>query len=215
VLRDPATIRRGLQALIQREVEEVRESPNLLAEKLTEKLSENARLRSAYQDQQAAGLMTLEELASRLEELDSTRKVLEAELASLERSQQKAEELERDRDAVLASLAASVPEALDNLTGEEINKVYRKLRLRLIPSEEGYDATGVICTLGPTPAERRGLGGAGGAGVTGTQLLVNTDLGSRPNSRPDKDSFNTSPFRDAQCVIAPCHLLRKGSVLRL
>src|SRR5215217_3246497 len=88
VLRDPATIQRGLQALIQREVEEVRESPNLLAEKLTEKLSENARLRSAYQDQQAAGLMTLEELASRLEELDSTRKVLEAELASLERSQQ-------------------------------------------------------------------------------------------------------------------------------
>jgi chromosome segregation ATPase len=94
--------------------------------------------------------MTLEELAKRLEELEDTRTMVEAELASLERSQQKAKELERDRDSVMALLAASIPEALDNLTGDEINTVYRKLRLRLIPSEEGYDATGVLCTLGPT-----------------------------------------------------------------
>ena len=93
--------------------------------------------------------MTLEELAARLEELEDSRKVLEAELASLERLQQEAEELEKDRAAVTASLAASIPEALDDRSGEEINIVYRKLRL--IPSEEGYDATGVLCTLGSTP----------------------------------------------------------------
>jgi hypothetical protein len=102
--------------------------------------------------------MTLEEIAPRLEELEGTRKALEAELASVDRSEQKAKELDRNHEAVLASLAASVPEALDNLTGEEINQVYRKLRLRVIPSEEGYDATGVLCTpvstpgLGTTPA---------------------------------------------------------------
>jgi hypothetical protein len=100
--------------------------------------------------------MTLEELATRLEELDDARSMLEAELASLDHSQRKAKELENDRDTVTASLAASIPEALDNLTGDEINTVYRKLRLRLIPSEEGYDATGVLCTLGPTPRDRRG-----------------------------------------------------------
>ena len=99
--------------------------------------------------------MTLEELAARLEELEETRKMLESELASLERSQLKAKELENDRDTVVASLAATIPEALDNLTGEEINTVYRKLRLRLIPSEEGYNATGILCTLGPTPRGRR------------------------------------------------------------
>jgi hypothetical protein len=44
---------------------------------------------------------------------------------------------------------------------------------------------------------------------------VSTNLGIRPNSRPDKESFKASPFRDAQWAIAPCHLLRKGSVLRL
>jgi DNA repair ATPase RecN len=155
VLSDPDTIQRGLDSLIQRETEEVREDPEQVVITLKERLSQNNHLRRAYQDQQAEGLMTLEELAARLEELEDARRVLEAELASLERSQQKAKELEHDRDAVVASLAASIPDALDNLTGEEINTVYRKLRLRLIPSEDGYDATGVLCTLEPTPPDRR------------------------------------------------------------
>jgi hypothetical protein len=155
VLSDPDTIRRGLEALIERETEEVREDSTLLAETLSEKLSQNAHARRAYQDQQAAGLMTLEELAARLEELEHARKVLEAELGALERTQQKTEELREDRDTVLSSLATSIPEALDSLTGEEINTVYRKLRLRVVPSEEGYEATGVLCTLGPTPPDRR------------------------------------------------------------
>ena len=155
VLSDPDTIQRGLDSLIQRETEEVREDTDLVVNTLAEKLSQKAHLRRAYQDQQAAGLMTLEELAATLEELEDTRKVLEAELASLERSQKKPKELERDRAVVVASLVASIPEALDNLSGEEINTVYRKLRLRLIPSEEGYDATGVLCTLEPTPRGRR------------------------------------------------------------
>ncbi len=138
-----------------RETEEVREDSKLLPETLSKKLSQNAHARRAYQDQQAAGLMTLEELAARLEELEHTRRELEAELASLECTQQKAKELERDRDAALASLAASIPEVLDNLTGEEINTVYRKLRLQVIPTEEGYDATGDLCTQRHTPADRR------------------------------------------------------------
>jgi site-specific DNA recombinase len=151
VLSDPDTTCRGLDALIQRETEEVREDSTLQAETLSEKLSQNARTRRAYQDQQAAGLMTLEELAGRLDELEHTHKVLEAELAALERTHQKAEELKEDREAALASLAASIPQALDGLTGDEINTVYRKLRLRVVPSEKGYDATGVLCTLRPTP----------------------------------------------------------------
>jgi site-specific DNA recombinase len=159
VLSDPDTIQRGLDSLIQRETEEVREDPEQVVETLAERLSQNSYLRRAYQDQQAEGLMTLEELAERLEELEDTRKVLEADLVSLERSQQKARELDNDRDSVVASLASSIPDALDSLTGEEINTVYRKLRLRLIPSEDGYDATGVLCTLEPTPQGRRGQRG--------------------------------------------------------
>lgn len=152
VLAYPANIRRGLQALIEREMEEARENPDLVAKAPRDKLSENARLRRAYQDQQAADLMSLEELAERLEELVEARKVLEGELATLELSQQRADELQRDRDVELETLAASIPEALDNLTGEEINTVYRKLRLRVVPTDEGFDATGMLCTLKPTPS---------------------------------------------------------------
>jgi hypothetical protein len=154
-LSDPDTIRRGLEALIERETEEVREDSTLVAETLSEKLSQNAETRRAYQDQQAAGLMTLDELAARLDELEHARKLLKAELVALEGIRQRAEELREDRDTVLSSLAASIPEALDGLTGEQINAVYRKLRLRVVPFEEGYDATGVLCTLGPTPRGRR------------------------------------------------------------
>jgi hypothetical protein len=139
VLRDPDTIRRGLEALVQRELELERENPEILAGELTEKLSENDRRRRAYQDQQAMGLMTLE-----------------AELQDEERNKQKVMDLERDREAVLTSLAESIPEALDKLTGEEINRVYRKLRLRVVPSEKGFDATGVLCTRKPTPRGRTG-----------------------------------------------------------
>jgi hypothetical protein len=48
------------------------------------KIAECARLRSAYQDQQAAGLMTLEELDVNLAKLKETRRIAEAELAALE-----------------------------------------------------------------------------------------------------------------------------------
>src|SRR5215203_2386787 len=94
VLSDPETIERGLDSLIQRETEEARGDPDRVAETLAERLTDNANLRRAYQDQQAAGLMTMEELARRLEELEDTRTMVEAELASLERSRQKAKELE-------------------------------------------------------------------------------------------------------------------------
>jgi DNA-binding FadR family transcriptional regulator len=79
----------------------------------------------AYQDQQAADLMTLAELGSKLEELESTRQMAEAEIAALAAQ----EELERDRDALIEFYAGAVPEALDRLDGEERNRIYRMLRL--------------------------------------------------------------------------------------
>ena len=53
-------------------------------------------------------------------------------------------ELERDRDALLESWAGMVPEALDSLTGDERNKVYRMLRLEVTPTPEGYMVTGAL-----------------------------------------------------------------------
>ena len=49
-----------------------------------EKIEECDLLRSAYQDQQAAGYMMLEELGSKLRGLEETRRLAQAELAALE-----------------------------------------------------------------------------------------------------------------------------------
>ena len=92
--------------------------------------------------------MTLEELRSRLGELDGARRAAEAEIAAFKRSRERAVELERDTDAALTSLAGLVPDELDNLTGGERNALYRMLRLRVTPTPEGYDATGVLMSAG-------------------------------------------------------------------
>jgi hypothetical protein len=57
------------------------------------------------------------------------------------------EDLEQDRDALLEDMAAMVPEALDNLTGEEKNRIYRMLRLEVTPTTEGYDVSGGSLSL--------------------------------------------------------------------
>ena len=63
-----------------------------------DKLEECDRLRRAYQQQQAAGLMTLEELGAMLKELGSTRKVAEAELNNVTALKDRVTALENDRD---------------------------------------------------------------------------------------------------------------------
>jgi hypothetical protein len=103
-------------------------------------------LRSAYQDQQAAGLMTLEELGTKLEELENTRSTAERELNVLRGHRQRVSELESDRDALFESMADIVPEALDDLTGEERSRIYWMLRLEVTPTHHGYEVSGALCT---------------------------------------------------------------------
>ena len=114
------------------------------------KIAECSRLRSAYQDQQAAGLMTLEELASKLAKLEETRSVAAAELEALEAREERLRELEADRDSLLASYAETVPEALDELSAEERMRVYRMLQLEVRPNPEGYEVSGTLCNRRPT-----------------------------------------------------------------
>jgi DNA repair ATPase RecN len=154
MLKDPEKIRQGLEALIRQQGEETHENSAKTAQEWEDKLDEYAWLRRAYQDQQAAGLMSMDELRLRLEELDEGRKVAEAELKILRRSHERMEDLKKDRDAVFASLERRIPEALDDLSGEDRNRLYRMLRMEVTPTSEGFEATGVFCSLGPTSRER-------------------------------------------------------------
>ncbi len=103
----------------------------------------------AYQ-QQAAGLMTLEELGAMLRELEGAREV-PAELENVTSRRDRVAALENDRDDLLECMAGMVPEGLDGLTGEERNRLYRMLRLEVTPSSEGYEVRGAFSSSGLPP----------------------------------------------------------------
>jgi hypothetical protein len=109
--------------------------------------------------------MTLEELRSRIEELDEIRRIAEVEVAALRHSQEQVEELEQALDAGLDSLSDILPAALDSLTGEERNKVYRMLHIQITPTPEGYETTGVFRTSEPTPVYWSPASGCGRPGL--------------------------------------------------
>ena len=96
-----------------------------------DKLAETDRMRSGYQEQTAKGLMTLDELAARLRELEGTRRTAERELAILKDRRESMDRLEHDKDLLLDHYAGMAPEALNSLTPEERHQVYKMLRLKV------------------------------------------------------------------------------------
>jgi hypothetical protein len=151
LLKDPERIRAGVERLID-EVRAIgRGDPERESKTWAEKREECTRPRKAYQQQQAAGLMTLEELGEALAELEEVRKLAEAELENHAARKSRVEELVKDRDALLEYAAEIVPEGLYSLTGEERNRVYRMLRLEVRPTPEGYNLRGAYCTSGLSP----------------------------------------------------------------
>ena len=100
---------------------------------------------SAYQDQQAEGLITLDELRTKLSDLEETRSVALAELEALRSRREQIERLEDDAHVLLKHYAWMVPETLDNLTSEERHSIYRMLRLKAVVSADGsVEVTGVF-----------------------------------------------------------------------
>jgi hypothetical protein len=101
LLLNPEKIRVGMNQLIEEERSAGPRSSVQSFATWVEKLEECENKRRAYQDQQAAGLMTLEELKERLEELEGTRKLAQSEIEILADREARANQLERDRDALL------------------------------------------------------------------------------------------------------------------
>jgi len=75
--------------------------------------------------------MTLDELRSKLDALEETRKIARRELASLASWREKLQTLERDKELLLESYATCAPEALEALDPEERRTVYSMLGLRV------------------------------------------------------------------------------------
>jgi hypothetical protein len=81
--------------------------------------------------------MTLEELGTKLAELEDIRRSAESELAKLRSSQEEIEALEADTGALLASYEQVTPERLDALDAEEHHRVYRLISLEVLAHLDG------------------------------------------------------------------------------
>ena len=161
LLKDPARLRAGLEQLIEEERRFVRGDPNKEAESWAKKLAEVDRKRSAYQDQQAEGLITVDELRSKLAALEETRSVALVELEALRGRREHMEQLENDAATLLEHYAGMVPEALDGLVPEERHSIYRMLQLKVVVCADGrVEVTGVFggpLEAGPTRSVETGV----------------------------------------------------------
>jgi len=137
LLKNPQRLRVGLTALIEEKKRRLRADPERETLTWLKQLDELAGKRAAYQDQQAAGLMTLDELGTRLAELEDVRRSAESELAKLRTTQEEIEALEADADTLLASYEQVTPERLDTLKAEEHHRIYRLMRLEVLVHLDG------------------------------------------------------------------------------
>ncbi len=137
IMTDPEQLRDDLDTMIEIKRNEARGDPQREAKAWLDKLAEIDRKRSAYQDQQAEGLITLDELRAKLSALEETRKTAQRELEALSRRQEEIEELERDRDALLEYYAGIAPEALANLTPQQRHRIYKMGRFEVLAHADG------------------------------------------------------------------------------
>jgi site-specific DNA recombinase len=171
LLKSPDVLRTGLERLIEEERSVARGNPNGEAEVWANKLAEVDRKRSSYQDQQAEGLITLDELRSKLAVLEETRSTARRELAALKEHRERIEHLEQDANALLEHYASMVPEALDGLTPEERHRVYRMMRLKVTMYADGLAEVtgafdGLLDTRGVVSVKREGTSSSTATSLT-------------------------------------------------
>ena len=158
LLCDKGRLVRQIVERIEREREAVHD-PEAEAAMWVRKLEGVAKKRARFQDQQAAGLLTLSELAERLHHLEGEREAAQRGLEATRDRQVRIEEFEQDRTIVLALHAAFASAYLTVLSPEERRRIYASLGLRAAVYKDGHvEVTG---NLGddffPAEAETREL----------------------------------------------------------
>ena len=137
LLKNPLRLRVGLEKMIEEKKENMRGDPDREARTWLDKLAEVDRKRSAFQDQQAENLITIDELRSKLTALEETRGAAERELEALRSQREEIAQLERDADALIDHYAGRIPGDLDALNSEHRHHVYDMMKLRVVAHVDG------------------------------------------------------------------------------
>jgi hypothetical protein len=187
LFEDPARLEQQAKERIEREREAMRD-PEEEIRALTERLEQATATRRNYQDQQAAGLMTLDELGERLCELDETRDTLRRELEAARDRGERIEELERERMFILGFYVGFAHYDVSGFQSEERRRLYEALGLKVVVNREGdIEVRGDFNpTAFPSPEKTYGLM-ASMVGVPEHQpqedslrALIGRSLGERP-----------------------------------
>ncbi len=136
-LQDPVQLRSDLERMIELEREGMRGDPEKEAKVWASKLAELDLKRTRFQHAYAEDAISLDDLKTRLAELDEERKLAKRELATLKDTREYIDELERDAEAVLEEQVRMTPEALDTLAPEERHQFYKLLRLKVVAYADG------------------------------------------------------------------------------
>lgn len=137
LLLDPDRLAAGLEAMIDEERDALRGDPEHEVKVWLDKIAETDAKRARYQEMAAEGLITFEELRSRLADLEETRTVAERSLSDLNQRRERIESLEQDKSSLLESYATMVPEALAHLSGADRHHIYQMLRLKVYIGLDG------------------------------------------------------------------------------
>jgi recombinase-like zinc beta ribbon protein len=137
LLSGPECLQKGLEKMLEHERNGFHGDPEREAKVWLEQLADAERKRSSFQDMAAEGLITFDELRTKLATLQETCETARRELATLEDRCNSLKDLEHDAVTLLESYARMVPEALGNLDAEERNHVYKLLRLKVSAYQYG------------------------------------------------------------------------------
>jgi tetratricopeptide (TPR) repeat protein len=93
--------------------------------------------RARAQDLAIEGLLSADELCTKLVVLDKIRETAKGKLEAVRRRREKMEELERDRDVLSKSYAGMMPRSFDAFDPEDRRWAYNCIRLNVFADAEG------------------------------------------------------------------------------
>src|SRR3712207_682264 len=139
-LAHPEELRADLDRMIELHSKVGGGDPDRESRHWLRRLEEAANKRYRFQHAYAEGVISLEDLGSRLRELKEMEDTAHRELSNLRSRQERMIHLKHDRDVLLEDYASQSPQALDSLMPEQRHHLYKMLRLRLVASEDGTAA---------------------------------------------------------------------------
>jgi site-specific DNA recombinase len=137
LLLNPEALREGIDEMIERERGGNHGNPEEEVAVWLDRLADVEHKRASFQDMAAEGLITFDELRTKLAALEETRQTARRGLAVIEGRSERLRALEHDRDALLKNYAEMMPEALNSLEPEERHRIYNMLRLRAVAFPDG------------------------------------------------------------------------------